>query len=509
MTDQHKADCVGYEGHSQAITPNLDRLASQGVAFRHAYTANPICTPTRVSILSGQYCHNHGYYGLSGPTPGYGRGYPAHLPTFLGHFREHGYRTAAVGKLHLPNDPVEWARDDCDLYMALNPTTSDGQAYLTYLKQHGHPGDHDAAWFIEDNAKGNNAKDARPSHMPFEHSVEGYTNRHAIDFIDRAVADDKPFCMEVSYFRPHQVYAPDRRFWEMYDDDLDLPPGALEDLNPDRPPHFLQGTNSTRNMRGLFEPGDPVSRMKRVWKGYLACITHCDHALGQLLDHLDATGLAENTIVVYNTDHGAYSGTYGINEKAPGICSEAVCRTPMLWRVPGMTPQNHVSEQFAHTVDLAPTFASLCGLPPMPTVDGEDLTGLLQGDESAAVRDVCVTEHPWSKSLRWKQWRFVHYQQQLFAGMDDAPEDVGELYDIDADPLETTNLYGDPDHAEVVHTCRRLLLEWLIDTTRIVTNNPIPKRDRGESFATAADGKLAKDRGPHAVVAEGRNVNYL
>ena len=105
ISDQHLATCTGYEGHPQAITPHMDEMAANGVRFNNAYTQNPICTPSRVSILSGQYCHNHGYYGNHGPTP-------KHLPNFLGHFKANGYRTAAIGKLHVPNDPINWLIED-------------------------------------------------------------------------------------------------------------------------------------------------------------------------------------------------------------------------------------------------------------------------------------------------------------------------------------------------------------------------------------------------------------
>ena len=108
ISDQHQAACMGAEGHPQAITPNMDSLARRGVRFASAYTQNPICTPSRTSILSGQYVHNHGYYGLCGPPP------PVDLPSVLQQFRRYGYRTAVVGKVHTPDEPTNWLAGHCD-----------------------------------------------------------------------------------------------------------------------------------------------------------------------------------------------------------------------------------------------------------------------------------------------------------------------------------------------------------------------------------------------------------
>ena len=109
LADQHHAGLMGCAGHLQVKTPHLDRLASAGVRFSNAYTQNPICTPSRVSILSGQYCHNHGLYGLSGPVPG-------DLSNLFRHCKAAGYRTAGTGKLHLPIQPRNWIADDVDLF---------------------------------------------------------------------------------------------------------------------------------------------------------------------------------------------------------------------------------------------------------------------------------------------------------------------------------------------------------------------------------------------------------
>ncbi|MBL4699742.1 MAG: sulfatase-like hydrolase/transferase, partial [Phycisphaeraceae bacterium] len=178
ISDQHIADCMGVAGHAQAITPNMDRLAAQGMRFNQAYTQNPICTPSRTSILSGQYCHNHGYYGLSGPKP-------QSLPSFLGHFHDHGYLTAAIGKLHMPNDPTDWLLDHVDLWadsyhdaVRVDPNISVNQgeqtsSYFRYLTKLGLRDKEDSI-ALQDLENGNQATEARPSQLPFEHSVEGW-----------------------------------------------------------------------------------------------------------------------------------------------------------------------------------------------------------------------------------------------------------------------------------------------------------------------------------------------
>jgi len=245
-----------------------------------------------------------------------------------------------------------------------------------------------------------------------------------------------------------------------------------------------------------------MSHARRMWRAYLACVTHVDHALGLLLDHLDGRGLAGNTVVIYHADHGGYIGVHGLLEKAPGICSEAVCRVPFIWRVPGIAERGIVSEQLVENVDIAPTITSLCGLPPMETVDGRDVSPLLMGEERP-IRDVAVTENPWSRAIRWGRWRFVHYQPEMFG------DDVGELYDLEDDPDEARNLYDDPLSQEVVHRSRRLLLEWLIGTSRVKTVWPsVGHRGRFFDFSTSGDGKESNRAGAAKRVMDGQ-LNYI
>ena len=456
---------MGCEGHEQAITPNMDRLAAEGMRFAKAYAQNPICTPSRMSIYTGQYCHNHGYYGLGGPRP-------EGIQSYLGHFRQHGYRTGAVGKLHVPNEPRDWLLDHVDLWASCTsaPTISSGPSpYHRYLQALGLADSNDnlqITGYISPHPSGfpQNQLRARPSHLPLEHNVESWCVRQAIEFMERYGAG--PFCLQVSLPRPHAAYTPDQQFWDLYPDDIELSPTFDQDPSG-RPPHFRRTHQRFRAVWDDQREPEYEAAARNIWRGYLGCVSQVDYGLGLLLDYLDASGLAGNTLVVYNADHGAYSTCMGIQEKAPGICSELVCRVPMIWRVPEVTAAGAVCGELVENIDMTPTLMALCGLPVMAGMDGVDLSGLLHGG-TEAVKELAVTEHPHSKALRWGPWRYVHYQPGDFADAD-VPHgsDFGELYHLEDDPHETRNLYGDPAFCEVVVEGERKLAEWLVATRHV------------------------------------------
>ncbi len=162
------------------------------------------------------------------------------------------------------------------------------------------------------------------------HTVEGWTVTETIRFLEES--GDRPFCVQASLPRPHECYTPDRQFWDMYPDDLALPP-TLYNSAAHRPPHFQAMAEHLKQYEFPIKPSNFEAGCRRVSHAYLACITQVDYSLGELVSYLERTGKRENTIIIYGSDHGAYSGTYGIAEKAPGICSEAVCRVPMVWSV--------------------------------------------------------------------------------------------------------------------------------------------------------------------------------
>lgn len=346
------------------------------------------------------------------------------------------------------------------------------------------------------------ACEGMPSQLLYHDSQEAWAVRETIRFIKECGA--QPFCLQVAFQRPHQPFTPAREFWDMYANDLALP-ATLNQSASGRPPHFQQAWQWFHGSKDTLEPQVFEEMARRLWHGYLGCISQVDYAVGELLAMLEESGLAENTIVIYHADHGGYSGVHGIQEKAPGICSDTVCKVPFLWRVPELAAVGQVCEQLVESIDLAPTLAALCALPPMETVDGLNLTPLLRG-ESNPLREVAVTENPWSKALRWKHWRFVHYQPEMFDG-----QDVGELYDLSTDPDEACNLFHAPKQRETVQQCRRLLLEWLIRSTRVKTiwPPPLPFIITGPyDYHTADDGKESNQAGARLRKEEGQ-LGYL
>jgi uncharacterized sulfatase len=304
--------------------------------------------------------------------------------------------------------------------------------------------------------------------------------------------------MQVSFNRPHLCYTPAREFWDVYPDDLSLPETIYNGASH-RPPHFQQEVEKLKNWKWLIEPKTFEDGCRRVWHGYLGCITHVDHALGLLMQYLENKGIADNTIIIYTSDHGTYTGMFGVREKGPGICSEAVCRVPMIWRVPGLTASGHVCEQLIEQVDFASTLPSLCGIDSMLTTDGCDITDLLAGKDHS-VRDIAVTENVWSKAVRWGPWRFVHYQPGTFG-----TEDIGELYNLTGDPNETHNLYNDSQYQPIVEKSRRLLLEWFIDSQRPATVWP---RLKETAPKLAEDNKEPNTAGAPLRVSRGA-INYI
>ena len=487
LSDQHNAKVLGHKGHPDVKTPSLDKLASQGVRFDNAITQNPICTPSRVSWLSGQYCHNHGYYGLSGRNPD-------GLPTILGHFRRQGYKTGAIGKIHCPE---YWVEDDCDVFHETCGCSIDGRSkkYAAYLEERGLTDLEDHGSMQEFGKAGGQTVEGRPSKVSYEDGQEGWVVREGMAFMKECREKDDRFFLHISLPKPHQCYTPAQQFWDLYDEaNLTLPPNADYDM-AGKAPHLRQtaATWRTREWQ-LFEPKTFEAGRLRKLHGYLGNVSHVDYAVGELMDFLDAQGLADDTIVVYSADHGDYAAEHGIMEKAPGICSDAITRIPHIWRWPGKFVAGRMVEELVETVDFTATICGLAGVELLETSDGKNIAHLLEGGEGE-VRDVACTEFAWSKSVRKGDFRFVYYPKEMFP--EEHPDGFRELYNIKEDPWEMTNLALDPAYQGKVAEMTDALAQWLIASTRPTTVLPHAIHREGTAQVTtrynnqyAADGKL-------------------
>lgn len=462
VSDQHNAKVLGHKGHPNVQTPHLDRMAREGVRFDNAYSQNPICTPSRVSFLSGQYCHNHGYYGLSGPMPN-------GLPNILGYFRRHGYATAAIGKIHCPE---YWIERDADVFHETCPQCSAmgrSKQYEAFLKQRNKLHLEDHISLTEFGDRGMQSMEGRVSPLTYEESQDGWIAGQTMEFMKKCAAEGRPFIAHASLPRPHQCTSPSEPFWSMYEGkDLHLPPNA-DEVHVNKAPHLVASAKGWRTREwALIEPKTFEAARMRKFRGYLGAVSQVDHAVGQMLQCVRDMGIGEETIVIYTSDHGDYACEHGLMEKAPGISHDAITRVPFIWWSgdQAKVKQQHAAAELAELVDVSATICSLAGLPAMQTSDGKDLSPLLRG-ESGEVRRVACNEFAWSKSIRKGKYRYVYFPREMFPK--EYPDGFGELYDLDADPWEVNNLFFDSAHASIVRDMRDELLNWLVTTTRPVT----------------------------------------
>ena len=504
FSDQHHAKVLGHKGHPNVLTPHIDQLANEGVRFDNAITQNPICTPSRTCWLSGQYCHNHGYYGLSGPNPG-------GLPTLFGHLGKHGYRTGAVGKIHCPE---YWVEDDVDFFVETTGSSISGRSnsYAEYLEKRSLTDLEDHGAMQEFGSKGRQTCDARPSKVSYEDGQEGYLARASIDFMKKCSEEGKPFFLQANFPKPHQCYTPAQQFWDLYkEDELVLPPNADHNLEG-KAPHFRSTVLDRwrNNSWQLFEPKTFEAGRLRKLHGYLGNVSHVDYAVGELIRFLDEAGIADNTIVIYSSDHGDYAAEFGIMEKAPGICSDAITRVPFIWRWPGHFPAGKMMTELVESIDFATTICALTNVEPMETGDGKDISHLLHG-QAGEVREVAVTEFAFSKSVRKGSYRFVHYPRGMFSRFGKEWQDRGfaELYNLETDPWEMENLAFNANYADKVQELRTELIDWLVTTTRPRTVLRLPgkltsQRKWRYHNPVNFDGKYNPNR-----IGELNTLNYL
>jgi arylsulfatase A-like enzyme len=412
--DQHNARNLGCYGDSFVRTPHLDRLAARGVRFTRGYANGMICAPSRISMTTGQYVHSHGYYGNSGA--------PSERQTWLtSHLRRHGYQTAMIGKAHYGWDKVRREFDHVRLcnHSDCPPDDPLKHDYFKMLVEKNRWRDFDLL------RRGPDV--GYHSLLPKELSLEAWTRDSAVEFL-RTRDRSKPFFAFVSFDRPHAPITPPAPYDTMYNPaDVPLPPSARESLDGKPAEQRAAAKRSTYP----YHPSDP-RKLQEIMAGYFGLITLIDECVGGILAELDAQGLTRNTLILFVSDHGDFSGEHGFFHKNLGMY-ECIHRIPFLMAGPGVE-SGLVREQLVEQIDLYPTACEFAGVPIPDSVQGRSLLPLGRSGSPRWTRAAAFAETETRMCIRTARHRMVF----------DPGGDANELYDHDDDPWEGKNRYSDP-----------------------------------------------------------------
>ncbi len=478
FSDQHQAACLGVEGHPDVITPNLDRLAAGGVRFTRAYSNDAICTPSRMSLMSGLYPRTLGCLDNGDRTSVMDKVIPLAQA-----FKSAGYATAAFGKRHTARG-VDAGWDIRKSH--LDDESPGGESYVQWINDQGLGKEFAEDWAAENGrgAKGSpffNTKiptakmGARPSKLPEDKTMEAFTAEETTKFIKTQKTKGQPFFCWSSFYRPHQPYTPLPKYLAMYDtskwgkgtrakDGIKMPPSLGESVKA-LPPELAQRRLSQSGIWCL-ELATQDEQLYRDYLGaYYALVTEIDHRIGQVMKALEAEGLLENTIIIYTSDHGDFVGNHGLIEKrATGHnVYEDTLRVPLIISWKGKTKVGLATDDLVQLADLHPTLVQLYGIvpPKQPAgCEGTSLAPLLIKGEPLG-REFIVSEN-------WSQTTIVG-KRFKFGRMNDTDKTIGKrnftgfgdmMFDRQNDPLELTNIAASREYASEKKKLQRQLAQW-------------------------------------------------
>ncbi len=432
---------LGCYGDPRAKTPNIDRLAARGVRFDRSYCTFPLCGPSRNSMLTGLYPNSSG---ILSNAQIFRQTIPAHV-SLPQAFRQAGYFAARIGKLYHYNVPKSVGTnghdDPASWELELNPAGVDRLEEEPQIKTLT-PGQFGGtlSWY------------ASPKSDRFH--TDALMAADAQWVLERCAARrERPFFLAVGFFRPHTPYvAPQDPYFGYYPQDQMPVVGGIAEDQADLPSAALGSYKKEQD-----QLTDPLRR--EVLQAYYASISFMDTQVGQIVDTLDRLGLADNTVIVFTSDHGYHMGEHGLWQKMSLF--EESSRVPMLIVAPGVTQPGSVASAPVSQLDLYPTLAELCGVKPTVDLQGQSLVPMLR-DPSQPGRGWALTQVTrgggnaratvsrdaasdgrrfFGYSLRTPRWRYTEW---------DAGSRGRELYDHDADPRELTNLAENPQLASVV-----------------------------------------------------------
>jgi choline-sulfatase len=471
MSDQHKRSCMGAAGDPVAVTPNLDAFARATVRFTNVYCANPVCGPSRASILTGLFNHHLGK--PRGPDYIYASGYK----TMPERFSRAGYFSGLIGKMHFGDAQLhgfDYELEFNDWFQYLGPKAK------LYADEMGAPGSGGglpqiaSLWDKRDPWKGHREPDGRlgpvavgrPSLMDEEDHFESFVADETVRFLETYAGGDEPFFLVSSFLKPHNPFMPAKRFAEMFPpEEMKLSPtwGKADlDSIPRHVRNEIESDHYTPELREATE----AQKRTAYYYGNLAQMDDC---AGKILGALKRLGLDENTIVVYLSDHGEMLGDLGLWGKFQFY--EGSCGVPFMVRLPGGAPAK--CDVPLSLVSLSATLAELCDVPVDGPSDGKSFASLVRDPKSnfeygPVFAEFSIGNNNAKYMIRDGQWKYTYWV-----------DDVPELYDLSSDTKELRNVAGRPECAAKVKELHEKLMAWHTPPPAKATRGPQATREEG------------------------------
>lgn len=433
-TDQHRGDCIGADGNPYIQTPHLDQLAHTGVRFAGAFSECPVSVPARRCLMTGQNCYSHGVFtNNSDPF--------AEDTVFLaGAFREAGYQTQAVGKMHVNPQRFRVGFD----HVLLNEEGRriggmEYDDYELYLQQRGL---RQQLWAHGMPA---NSLHSRPASLPEEHISDAWCARESCRFLERR-DPTAPFFLYASFRNPHPPLTPAQVYWDLYAGQDVRTPVVGDWVGTNEPAgHTAKRCSTNCDLQGETE-------QRQAIRAYYGLITGIDHQIGMLIGNLRERGLLSNTIILFAADHGEMLFDHRLAHK--GLYYQASCRVPFIVSVPprmrDRLPPGEVRDHPVMLQDIMPTLLDLAGVDIPSAVDGRSVAS--------------IWEDP---AADWRAYAFGSFQRRHYGLTDNrfkymywVEGGIEQLFNVEEDPDETRDLSTDPAHAETLATWRgRLVAE--------------------------------------------------
>ncbi|MDQ7817953.1 MAG: sulfatase-like hydrolase/transferase [Melioribacteraceae bacterium] len=461
-TDQQRADTMAIYGNRKIEVPNLNKLASQSIVFENSYVTQPVCTPSRSTVMTGLYPHNNGCIDNNIHLPG-------SIPCTPEIISDPDYRTAYYGKWHLGDEFFaqhgfeEWIsiEDIYNQYFSEGRDKSLVSDYSNFLKAIGYEPDGDHGEFTRDYA----------SKLPIEHCKPKFLEEKACDFLKRN--KNNPFMLYVNFLEPHPPF--NGPLNDKYDPTfVDLPPNYNDDLEDDEPLRY-------RMLKEKFykEPykGDPL-KTEQDWRKmttkYWGLVSQVDLSIGAILKTLEDQGLAENTIIVFTSDHGEMMGAHRLLNKT--VMYEEAVKVPWLMKFPHLNSKHQFAKgRFGH-IDILPTI--LDAMDCDHKLQGESLLPIVQGDKKHS-RDVFIEwnnknrDDEFSTKIKNVTKSEIQNAKEAFVRtvitqdgwkLCWADKDKSQLFNLNDDPYEFTNLYYKQEYETKIKELKEKIHNWQNDT---------------------------------------------